>query len=204
MACFIFAAGSFYGLQTRPQEGDYIIAADGGWLTCRSCGIEPTVLMGDFDSLEKLPDFARIERFPVEKDDTDMMLAIKAGLSRGETEFHLYGGMGGKRTDHTIANLQALAYLARHGARGCLYGDGEVYTAICDESMTFVARQEGILSVFCMGADAEGVTIEGGQYVVRDVTLSADFPLGVSNHFVGEPITVSVKKGCLLIGCRGE
>ena len=133
-----------------------------------------------------------------------MMLAIKAGLSRGETEFHLYGGMGGKRTDHTIANLQALAYLAKRGARGWLYGDGEVYTVICDEEMTFAARQSGILSVFCLGADAEGVTIEGGQYVVRDVALSADFPLGVSNHFVGNPMRVSVKKGCLLIGCRAE
>lgn len=204
MACFIFAAGSFYGLQARPQEGDYIIAADGGWLTCRSCGIEPTVLMGDFDSLEELPDFARIKRFPVEKDDTDMMLAIKDGLSRGETEFHLYGGMGGRRTDHTIANLQALAYLAKHGARGWLYGDGEVYTAICDGSMTFVPCSAGILSVFCTGADAEGVSVTGGQYEVEDVTLSADFPLGVSNHFVGNPIYVSVKKGCLLIGCRTE
>lgn len=204
MACYIFAAGSFYGLRARPQEGDYIIAADGGWLTCQSCGIQPTVLMGDFDSLEELPDFACIKRFPVEKDDTDMMLAIKEGLARGETEFHLYGGMGGHRTDHTIANLQALAYLARHGARGVLYGDGEIYTAVCDASMTFVSRGAGILSVFCLGADAQGVTISGGQYEVENVTLSADFPLGVSNHFVGNPIHVSVKNGCLLIGCRDE
>ena len=41
-----------------------------------------------------MPNFARIRRVPVEKDDTDMMLAIKEGLGRGETEFHLYGGMG--------------------------------------------------------------------------------------------------------------
>ena len=204
MACYIFAAGSFYGLQARPDSTDYVIAADGGWLVCQQLGIQPTLLLGDFDSLQELPAFPCIKRFPVEKDDTDMMLAIKEGLAQGETEFHLYGGMGGRRTDHTIANLQALAYLARHGARGILYGDGEVYTAICNESVTFVPRSAGILSVFCMGADAEGVTIEGGQYEVRDVTLSADFPLGVSNHFVGNPITVSVKNGCLLIGCREE
>ncbi len=204
MACFIFAAGSFYGLQAQPQAGDYIIAADGGWLTCQSCGIEPTVLMGDFDSLDEMPDFACIKRFPVEKDDTDMMLAIKEGLARGETEFHLYGGMGGRRTDHTIANLQSLAYLAKRGAKGWLYGDGEVYTTINDGKITFAARPAGILSVFCIGADAEGVTIRGGQYEVENVTLSADFPLGVSNHFVGNPMTVSVKNGCLLIGCRNE
>ena len=75
----------------------------------------------------------------MEKDDTDTMLAVKTGLERGETEFHIYGGMGGRRTDHTVANFQALLYLARRGARGWLYGQGERYTAISGDSITFPA-----------------------------------------------------------------
>ena len=118
MACYIFGAGSFYGLSQRPAPGDTVIAADGGWEPCRGEGLTPDLLLGDFDSLHTVPDFAHIRRVPVEKDDTDMMLAIKEGLARGETEFHLYGGMGGRRTDHTIANLQCLLYLAEHGAQG--------------------------------------------------------------------------------------
>ena len=133
-----------------------------------------------------------------------MMLAIKEGLHRGEVEFHIYGGLGGKRSDHTIANLQALLYLASHGARGYLYGNGETYTAIRDSAVTFPAQEKGILSVFCLGADAEGVTIRGGQYEVEEVVLTADFPLGVSNHFVGAPVTVSVRHGSLLIGLLNE
>ena len=129
-----------------------------------------------------------------------MMLAIKEGLARGETEFHLYGGMGGRRTDHTIANLQCLLYLAAHGARGWLYGDGEQFTAICGGEITLPAREKGIVSVFCMGADAQGVTIEGGQYTAHDTVLTASFPLGVSNHFVGNPVRVAVTQGSLLIG----
>ena len=200
MACYLFGAGSFYGLQAKPQEGDCIIAADGGWRWCQEAGVTPALLLGDFDSLEQIPAFPHILRVSVEKDDTDMMLAIKEGLRRGETVFHLYGGLGGTRGDHTIANLQSLLYLASHGAQGWLYGDGEVYTAIRNGAVTFPAQERGILSVFCFGADAEGVTIRGGQYEVEDVTLSADFPLGVSNHFVGAPITVSVRQGSLLIG----
>lgn len=80
--------------------------------------MEPQLLLGDFDSLAEVPALPHVERVPVEKDDTDMMLAIKRGLERGETLFHLYGGMGGQRTDHTVANLQALLYLADHGAEG--------------------------------------------------------------------------------------
>ena len=198
MACFIFGAGSYYGLSRRPAPGDMVIAADGGWRVCREEGIVPDLLLGDFDSLHTVPDFAHIRRVPVEKDDTDMMLAIKEGLARGETEFHLYGGMGG-RTDHTIANLQGLLYLAERGAQGWLYGDRERFTAIRNGEIDLPAREKGIVSVFCMGADAQGVTIEGGQYTVHDAVLTASFPLGVSNHFVGNPVRVAVTRGSLLI-----
>ena len=200
MACYIFGAGSYYGLSRRPAPGDTVIAADGGWHTCRENGITPTLLVADFDSLDAAPAFDHILRLPVEKDDSDMMLAIKAGLAHGQREFHLYGGMGGARSDHTLANMQSLLYLTCHGARGWLYGDKERYTVIRNESITFPAKRQGIMSVFCMGADAEGVSITGAQYPLDGAALSAEFLLGVSNHFVGNPITVSVRKGSLLIG----
>ena len=198
--CYIIGAGSFYGFAERPKQGDYVIAADAGYQYCLDEGVTPDLVVGDFDSLGSAPDFPNVVRMPVEKDDTDMMLAIKEGLARGETEFHLYGGMGGRRTDHTIANLQCLLYLAEHGAQGWLYGDGEQFTAICGGEITLPAREKGIVSVFCMGADAQGVTIEGGQYTVHDAVLTASFPLGVSNHFVGNPVRVAVTRGSLLIG----
>ena len=61
------------------------------------------------------------------------------------------------------------------------------------------AREKGIVSVFCMGADSQGVTIEGGQYTVHDAVLTSSFPLGVSNHYVGNPVRVTVTQGSLLI-----
>ena len=157
--------------------------------------------MADFDSLDTVPEFDHILRLPVEKDDTDMIRAVKEGFVRGETEFHLLGGMGGRRTDHTLANMQTLAYIARHGGRGWLYGSGERFTAICDGGEIMLpAKKSGILSVFCLGADAEGVTIQGAQYPLADAALTADFPLGVSNHFIGQAVRVAVRRGCLLIG----
>ena len=204
MACFVFGAGSRGQVPVCPGEGDYVIAADGGWRLCRELGIQPDLLLGDFDSLERVPDFPHILRVPVEKDDTDMMLAVKQGLARGEREFHLYGGMGGRRTDHTIANLQTLVYLARRGAIGWLYGAGERYTAISGGSLTLPSRERGILSVFCLGAEAEQVSIIGGKYPLENGRLTGDFPLGVSNHFVGNAITVSAARGDLLIGLVEE
>lgn len=199
MACFIFGAGEFYGLPCAIGADDVIIAADGGWRVCQQLHITPHLLVGDFDSLGELPDFPHILRLPAEKDDTDMLRAVREGLDRGEREFHLLGGMGG-RTDHTVANMQTLAFIARRGGRGWLYGSGERFTAVESGAVTLPARQTGTFSVFCMGADASGVTIRGAQYPLENAALTAFFPLGVSNHFVGREVTVSVERGCLLVG----
>ena len=95
-ACFIFGAGPFFGLPVSPAPGDVVFAADGGYRHCQAAGLQPDLLLGDFDSLNDLPKGIPIHTFPVEKDDTDTMLAIKYGLKEGYRTFHLYGGTGGR------------------------------------------------------------------------------------------------------------
>lgn len=197
-ACFIFGSGPFFGLSVRPAPGDLILAADGGYRHCQAAGIVPDLLLGDFDSLTDLPTTVPRHTFPVEKDDTDTMLAIKYGLDQGYRTFHLYGGTGG-RMDHTLANLQALAYLAQRGARGYLYDETYVSTALWNDRLTLPARAEGIFSLFCLGPEAQGVSIRGAQYPLEHAPLSPFFPLGVSNHFQGEPVEIQVRDGCLLV-----
>ena len=200
-ACFIFGAGPFYGLDDIPAPGDLILAADGGYQHCCIAGLQPNLLLGDFDSLEvpPPPDIPRPVFTPA-KDETHNMLAVKLGLERGFRRFHLYGGTGG-RLDHTLANLQTLAYLAKAGARGELHDESFVFTAIQGpDRLQLPSQAAGLFSVFCLGADAAGVSIQGGKYEAKGVTLTAAFPLGVSNQFRGEPVVVSVDSGCLLVG----
>ena len=199
--CFIFAAGTFYGLRQRPRPGDLVLAADPGYETCRRAGIVPDLLLGDFDSMDQPADFDRVRRVPVEKDDTDTMLAVKTGLEQGCGEFYLYGGTGGKRLDHTVANFQTLYYLRRQGARGYLYDNEFVWTVLENETVRIKKTVEwGLLSVFCLGARAEGVTITGVQYPLNQAELTADFPLGVSNHILEDQAMVQVERGALLAG----
>ena len=198
-ACFIFGAGPFFGLPVSPAPGDVVFAADGGYRHCQAAGLQPDLLLGDFDSLNDLPKGIPIHTFPVEKDDTDTMLAINYGLKEGYRTFHLYGGTGG-RPDHTLANLQALGFLAQAGATGYLYGKSYLFTALRNGSLTLPARKEGIFSLFCLGQEAQGVSIHGAQYPLDRVPVSPFFPIGVSNHFQGNPVTIQVETGCLLIG----
>ena len=85
--CLIFCAAGFSGLLEAPAPGDVILAADGGLRHTQTLGITPGYVLGDFDSLGYTPPEAQV--FPVEKDDTDAMLAVRRGLELGYSSFHL-------------------------------------------------------------------------------------------------------------------
>ncbi len=198
-SCVIFCAGRFGGLAEPIGPKDLVIAADGGLDHVKRLGIEPQVILGDFDSLGRTPVGDNVLRYPVEKDDTDSMLALREGLRRGYRRFLLYGALDGPRLDHTVANFQALAFLAERGAFGILAGVDTMAAVVKNEGLRFSEEAQGIVSVFCLGPDAEGVTIRNLQYPLEKGRLTAAFPLGVSNHFVGEPGEISVKHGSLLV-----
>ena len=195
--CVIFCAAGFDALAEPILPGDYIIAADGGLQHTSALGLHPDAILGDFDSLGYVPDDASV--FPVEKDDTDAMLAIRRGLQLGFQEFLLYGSLDGPRLDHTVANFQALQYLCEHSAWGYLVGITQIATVVQNGSLYFPAGCGGIISVFCLGPAATGVTLEGLYYPLKDGTLTPGFPLGVSNHFTKFPASIDVKCGSLLV-----
>lgn len=196
-SCIIFCAADFFGLVEPVGPEDFIIAADGGLRHTQALGITPNEIIGDFDSLGYTPQGATV--FPVEKDDTDCMLAIKRGLERGCRRFVIYGGLGGKRLDHTMANFQSLGYLATHGALGFLVGDRSLVCAIKGGGLRFPQGAAGDFSAFCLGRPARGVTIRGLYYQAENIPLTADFPLAVSNHFTEKAAEITVKDGCLLL-----
>ncbi len=198
--CVIFCAGEFKELCTPVGADEIVIAADGGLAHLEEIGLRPDIILGDFDSLGHIPEGAEV--YPVEKDDTDSMLAIKKGLELGCDRFYIYGALDGKWVDHTMANFQALQYLAERGKRGWLIGKRQIVTAIHNDSIVFPPFCYQELSVFCMGCDAKGVSIRGMQYEMEDGVLSSGFPLGARNHFIQKKATVEVKDGTLLLMWR--
>ena len=195
--CVIFCAAECDGLARPIGQDAFVIAADGGLRHTKTLGITPNAVLGDFDSLGYTPEGANV--FPVEKDDTDAMLAVRLGLEQGCDEFLLYGSLDGPRLDHTVANFQTLQFLTDHGAVGYLIGKTTMVTVVKNGKITFPAGLSGTISVFCMGPDAEGVTETGLFYGGENGTLTSGFPLGVSNHFTGEAAEISVKNGSLLV-----
>ena len=102
----IFGAGPVVDYEAvrelLPKAPFYLIAADGGLRHARALGLVPDAFIGDMDSLreEDLPEGAIL--YPSQKDDTDMMLAVKKAMALGVRKVLLLGGLGG-RLDHICA-----------------------------------------------------------------------------------------------------
>ncbi len=196
--CCIVSARPVREGELAVPDGAFVIAADAGLRTLRAAGISPDLIVGDFDSLGEKPEGENIVYHQPEKDDTDTMLAVREGLARGYDRFLIYGALGG-RLDHTLANLQTLGFLCAHGARGYLVGEGSAVTAFRSGGLAFRDTLRGTVSVFALGADAEGVFERGLKYALDDYTMSAAFPIGVSNEFTGAPSEITVRDGTLLV-----
>ena len=198
--CYIVGAMSLTpNLRPYPAPGDYVIAADRGFDSLLAYGVMPDLAVGDFDSLGHRPNHPNVIQLPAEKDDTDMVYALRKGLEMGYRRLILLGGVGG-RLEHTLGNLQLLDWLTLHGAQGFLAGEKTIVTCVRDGAcLTFPSTMSGYLSVFCNSGCAQGVTLANLKYPLQDYTLTGSFPLGVSNQFLDAPAQVSVREGSLLL-----
>lgn len=199
--CYIIGAGEMTEKLPVPQDGDLVIACDGGFRYCQENALKVDMIVGDFDSLGFLPEHEHVIRLNPIKDETDTAWAIGEGIKRGYKDFVIYGGTGG-RLSHTIANIQLLADMAALGCKGVLIAKNARYLVIHNDKICFDALQKGYLSVFCLGDRAEGVYEEGLKYSLQDAVLTKENPVGVSNEFIGVESRVTVKNGTLLIICE--
>ena len=201
MDCYIFGAGEeTLPAECPPRNEVLVIAADGGYpAACRAFGA-PDLVVGDMDSLGYTPEGVAVVRHPPEKDETDLFLAVEEGRARGADRFLIFGALGA-RLDHTVANLQVLARLAAEGIEGYLFGADDTAVAAVrgGESLEFSSDYYGTVSVLALGTDAVGVTLSGMKYPLKDGVLKSTFPLGISNEFLSEGGSVSVREGTLLI-----
>lgn len=195
--CYIFGSALGFPESFNPKDCDLVIGADAGYLKLESLGITPHLTVGDFDSLWVIPKNCEVIKHPIKKDDTDTMLAVKIGFERGYENFCLYG-CAGKRLDHTLANLQTLSFIAEKGGKGYIFGDDFVATAVKEDSISFAKNQKGNISVFS-ATDRCEVSITGLLYPLEKAEITYNFPLGVSNSFIGENAEITIHKGTAII-----
>lgn len=175
-----------------------MVAVDGGYEAMLRQHLVPVLFVGDRDSYAgELPEHLEKIVLPCEKDDTDSLFAVKELLKRGYRSFALYGFLGGS-ISHTIANIQTLLYLKKHGGEALLFHSDEIYEILHDEKKHFAARR-GTFSLFSL-SDTSVVSVSGAKYPLKRYRMKNDFPVGIDNVFSEqEKTSVEVHRGFVLI-----
>ncbi len=205
MRVFIVASspGSSKPARHGPQEGNLVLAADGGANLCLAWGWPVDAVVGDMDSVD---DSVRqhLEAqgtpfvvSPVEKDETDLELALRLALARGASELIIAGALGA-RIDHTLGNLALLALPALAALPTRIVDGGQTLWLV--RGHLIVPGQPGdTLSLLPFGGDAHGVSVSGVHWPLHQTALSLGPSLGISNRMTASQAEVSVQRGLLLV-----
>ncbi|MBQ7769432.1 MAG: thiamine diphosphokinase [Oscillospiraceae bacterium] len=179
-------------------EDDFIVFCDSGLKHLENLQVQPSLIVGDFDSHEN-PNLA-VETIvlPCEKDDTDTVFAVKEAIKRGFDDFLLIGVIGA-RLDHTLGNVSILLYLDSLGKKGCIIDDYSKMEIVSDKPVS-ISDRYSFFSLLNINGCAKGITITGAKYPLIDGEITCEYQYGVSNEVLpGATASVSVSEGRLLL-----
>ncbi len=180
-------------------EADLVIAADQGIDNARRLSIPVDLLIGDLDSASKGSEaFARsVQRHPVDKDQTDLELALAAALEAGMRSATVVGTMAG-RVDHALGNLSLLAADRWHALCIDARIDGARAWVVRDRAVIDGAPGD-LVSLMAVGGPATGVSTSGLAWPLDGALLEPGQGLGLSNRMTGPTAELSVLQGVLLV-----
>jgi len=193
-------------VRTRLPEGAIVIAADSGLHQSGPLGLHVDYVVGDLDSADPAAieaaraEGAIVERHPVEKDATDLELALDVARDRGAHGITVVGGAGG-RLDHFLANVALLAS-ARFADLDLDAHIGDAYVVVVQGGRpphTITGPAGSLVTLLAAGGDACGITTTGLEYPLHDATLPPGTSRGVSNVLVGARGSVVLERGTLLV-----
>ena len=201
----IFANGILPDLAAargRLRQGDTIVAADGGLHYIQALGLKPDVLIGDLDSVSAA-DLQGLEgsnvailRYPREKDETDLELALDWCVRQGFCAILVVGALGG-RLDQTLGNLFLLTWMRLAGIDVRL-DDGLEEVLAITAAVTLYGLPGETVSLLPVQGPARGITTTGLRYPLKGETLWPERTRGISNELLEEQASISLEQGCLL------
>jgi thiamine pyrophosphokinase len=190
-------------LAARLPPGALVIAADSGLAVATRLGVRVDLVVGDLDSVDPGELAAAeaagvpVERHPVDKDRTDLAIALDTALAHRPARITVAGGHGG-RLDHLLANALLLASDVYAGVRITALMGTAIVTVVRDEAAV-TGRAGELVSLLPAHGPARGVTTTGLRFPLSGEDLSAGSSRGVSNLLVGTTARVRLDGGVLLV-----
>ena len=198
MRCVIISGSpdtSVEEIKTLCTDDDFIVCADSGYTFARKAGLNPDLIIGEFDSLEEeLPTDTEVVKLNTVKDDTDTEHCVMECIRRGYKDFLLLGSVGG-RTDHTFANIAILSFLSEYNYHGVARNNGEEIQILKEGTYNMDGKKGLTFSVFPYGCESVNVTYKGAKYPLDSYTLTYNVSRGISNVFSDDNAEIIVNRG---------
>lgn len=190
-------------VQAALAAADLVIAADSGAKAALDFRSLPSVVVGDFDSLDEATrkDLAakgvRFIAYDSAKDRTDTELAVACAIENQATEITVVGGIEGDRVDHILANLFSMV----NAKVPIKFINGETAAWVVKGPKTAnIAGDAGdTVSLIPLTAQVTGIKTDGLRYPLRDETLHMRRGRGVSNVMTRKTASVRLSRGVLLL-----
>ncbi len=204
MECVIFTNGYIddYNFLKQDYYDCYIISCDGGLKHIDKLNIEPSILIGDFDSVDnklfkKYNHIGKMQ-YPTDKDYTDTELAILHAKQKGFDKAIIYGATGG-RIDHTLGNIFLLKKANELGIDVCLIDDLQEIRFVNKSIEIIENHKNKTLSIIPLET-IEFINSKGLLYSLNDLKFLVGDTRPISNVIVDDSVEINVKYGsCLVI-----
>ncbi len=185
-------------IRKRFRNGDFFIFCDSGLRHQPGLKVEPSLIVGDFDSHARPNTEIETIVLPCEKDDTDTIFAVKEAIKRGFDSFLLVGVIG-QRFDHTMGNISVLFMLDACGKEVVALDDYSELSVVSKEA-AYVDDSYSYFSLLNMTGTARGITIKHAKYPLENAEITCDYQYGISNEVLpGKTAEIIIAEGKALL-----
>ena len=189
-------------LQSKINKADFLVAVDGGLKHITNLHLTPNLIIGDLDSAdqEQVEHFrsqgVEVRKYPVDKDETDLELALDAALEMHPSTIWIVAAIG-NRVDQTLGNIFLLTRedLANTDLR-LVDGVREIF--IVRSSAVLTGKPGQRVSLLPLMSKVTGIHTQGLKYPLKNETLYPDKTRGISNQMTSPRAEVTIASGLLL------
>ena len=201
MRAFIFCGGDVFpeSIEERVEQGDLVVAADSGYLNAQKLCAKIDLLIGDFDSIGRIPDdVGEIFRVPAEKNATDTQLSVELAIERGADEIIIVGSTSG-RFDHAASILAILEDLWKKRIPAVVVNGQNRVRYLCNSGVIILRSRYKYFSLIALDEKVKGVSIEGAKYPLKNKEILRRDQFAVSNEIIKNCALITVKKGAVYV-----
>jgi len=184
------------------KRDTFVVCVDGGLRHANAHGVQPHLLVGDFDSAQAeqlgAVEYANTPRIthPADKDASDLELALLELEQRQFKRVTLLGVSGG-RTDHSLFNWMLPAVKPWAFKVRLIDETSDAHVISADKPFATSLPIGTLLSLVAL-LDTTGVSTSGLQYSLKEASIMPGSTLGLSNVVAVDDVSVVISSGVML------